>query len=289
MIKSMTGYGEGIHQDQRFSVRVEIKSVNSKNRDLKIRIPSALSSFEREISERVKASIHRGTVSVHVSFFDLGAGSSGLTINMARAARIAEFGKWAAETFASQPLTSKDILFYQGVITEQEDGDRSISEPLTEALSAALISFEDNRVREGEILQADLKSHLGVFRSDMSAIVAGMDNFTAQLRETHQERIRSMIEDVKVDESRLATEIGLYAERIDISEEIIRLGAHIDTLDEMVSSGGSIGKKMDFYLQELNREVNTSLAKLRHINAIDTLLNMKETVEKMREQACNVE
>lgn len=289
MIYSMTGYGEGVTQDERFTIRVEIKSVNSKNRDIKIRMPYALSHLERDVHEAVKSAVQRGTLSIHASYVDHGTVSAGLSVNTARAARIAELGAQIAQTHGSQPLTTRDILFYQGVIAEQDEGDDSMKSSLLAALEMAIETHRENRIREGQVLQEDLSSHLSVFRENMNEIVAGMADFVGQLRQNHEERIRQLIDDVKIDEARLATEIAMFAERIDISEEVARMGAHLDTLDNMVSQGGAIGKKMDFYLQELNREVNTSLAKLRHINAIDGLLTMKETVEKMREQACNVE
>ncbi len=291
MLKSMTGYGQGTVAGDSFSVTVDLRSVNNRNLDIHWRAPQELASLEIRLKKQVQAAVSRGRVDVSVSLVQ--SGTTGYEINrpLVRAyvealrALRDEFGlsgEADLATVSRMPNVLQTVASANKLVPEIEQG---VEAALTQALTA-LVAM---RAVEGHELQKELtgrvnriESHLAVIEEDSSGLV---DAYREKLRS----RVGELLGDTSIDEARLAQEVAYLAERGDITEEIARLKSHLGQLRELLTSDGEVGKKLDFLLQETNREANTILSKSSELRLCDAAIEIKTEVEKLREQSQNVE
>lgn len=290
MIKSMTGYGQGIAQTLKCRAVVDLKTVNNRFLDISLKLPQELSTLDQQVKKRIQGALRRGRVDVSVSITQLE--ESGYEVNLPL---IRGYFK-ALETIRQdlELKTQVDLALLTklpGCIQMASSGlGEEASEAVLEALDKALAVLAEMRAREGQELATELERLL----AQMEAMLPAIEAISAQVVDHYRERLHKRIQDLTrgslpLDEGRLAQEVAYLAERSDITEEIARLRSHIGQFRQILASGLEAGKKLDFLLQEMNRESNTILAKSNDIDIARTGIELKATVEKMREQVQNVE
>jgi uncharacterized protein (TIGR00255 family) len=290
MIKSMTGYGQGSAEGDDFRVRVDIRSVNNRSIDVHTRLPQELASLEVSLKKQIQAAVKRGRVDVMVMVEQLKPANfeinrplvSGYISALSELKR--EFG---LEGEPSLELIAK----LPGALQASQDAgalDEKLVTGVTAAITQALASLTEMRAVEGQGLAAELNSRLDNIEQQMPAI----ENEAARLPAVYRERLTKRLQEVvggQVDETRIAQEAVMLADRSDISEEIARLKSHIGQLRDLLGSTDEAGKRLDFILQEMNREANTILSKSSDLAISDAAIIIKTEVEKLREQGQNVE
>jgi uncharacterized protein (TIGR00255 family) len=296
-LRSMTGFGRGEARDDRLRVEVESKSFNRKRLDTRLHLPDALASLEPEIVELIKDRCRRGRVEVSVDVeARAGEGAAANWIDPDRFEAVyLQLQKLAEETdleavSLSDVLTFRDALEPSYAADPEQQGDLVL-----EAVEASLDRLIDARSSEGEGLGSDLLEYLDSMDADLQVYRQQAPVALEAMRERIIERVRETLDDMEAgqpDEQRLAEEVVFHVDRADVSEELQRAGAHIESLRELIRDsepGAAVGKEIDFYLQELVRETNTLSSKSHTAELTDLAISMKSTVEKMREQAANIE
>jgi uncharacterized protein (TIGR00255 family) len=291
MLKSMTGFGQGTASGATFTVSVDIRSVNHRTLDIHWRAPQDLASLEIPLKKMVQAAISRGRVDVTVSFtqvadvvFELNRPLIRGYLDAMRLVRD-EFG------LAGEPDLAA-LARLPNVLTPSTAGDTlssAVIEGIESALTHALTALVAMRAVEGHELQKEMIARIARIETHVAIIESGSAGIIEAYRDKLRKRIDELLEKTSVDETRLAQEVAYLAERSDITEEIARLKSHLSQLRELLSGDGEIGKKLDFLLQETNREANTILSKSSELSVCDSAIEIKSEVEKLREQAQNVE
>jgi uncharacterized protein (TIGR00255 family) len=290
MLKSMTGYGKGTITGENFTVTVDMRSVNNRNLDIHWRAPQDLAPLEIPLKKQVQAAVTRGRVDVNVSFQQTGDTTFELNRPLIRgyleALRLMreEFGLSGDADLAALARLP-NVLMSPSNNTLSDTVLQGIEAALTQALTA-LVAM---RAVEGHELQKELLGRVDRIEKNVGIIEANAGTIADFYREKLQKRLSEVLEKAVIDETRLAQEVAYLAERCDISEEIARLKSHLGQLRELLSGDGEIGKKLDFLLQETNREANTILSKASELEICDAAIDIKTEVEKLREQANNVE
>lgn len=292
MIKSMTGYGRSEKVTPTAKCTVEIKSVNHRYLDLSIKLPRKLNMFEAEIRDVLKDYIQRGKVDVYVSFEDYSKESVNIKYNSEIAAEYVKYFAQMAEEFELDNDIRVSALSRMPEVLVSEDeniNEEEIWKLVKDALTEACDAFVVTRIKEGENLKNDLLEKL----DSMSANVAFIEERYPQIIEDYKNRLTSKIKEVlddkQIDESRILTEVCIYSDKVCVDEEMVRLKSHIDAVREALTSGGAVGKKLDFLAQELNREANTTLSKSTDIEISNVAITIKTEIEKIREQIQNIE
>ena len=291
MIRSMTGFGSGRAATGGEEVVVEVRSVNHKFCEVKVRLPRELNSIELEITRAVKDRLARGGVEVTVRR----AGPGGAMAPRVDAALAEAYARAFAEVQARVGLHGQvslsDIISAEGVVRlDDREADVDAARAAAEkALILALEALTAMRVREGEALRRDLDARLAT----VEALVARVEVLAPVAVEHHQarlaERVLELTRGVPIDQGRLAQEIALLAERTDVAEEVTRLRSHLGQARQLLGSGEPAGRKLDFLVQEMHREANTIGSKSQHADISTVVVGLKAEIERMREQVQNVE
>ncbi len=291
MIKSMTGYGQGSATAENFKVSIDLRSVNNRNLDIHWRAPMELASLEIPLKKQVQAAITRGRVDVNIGFTQ--TADVEYEINRPLVRGYLEALKTMREEFGLAGEASLDsIARLPNVLQPMNKGAQlpaEVVQGIETALMQALTALVAMRAVEGHELQKELLARIGKIEAALRIIEANAPDITTAYRDKLNKRLTELLENVSVDEARLAQEVAYLAERADIAEEIARLNSHLTQLRELINSDGEIGKKLDFLLQETNREANTILSKASELAICDAAIEIKTEVEKLREQANNVE
>jgi len=291
MIKSMTGYGQGSVTADTFKVTIDLRSVNNRNLDIHWRAPMELVSLEIPLKKQVQATITRGRVDVNINFTQ--TGDVEYEINRPLVRGYLEALKTMREEFGLAGDAMLDTISrLPNVLQPMNKGAQlpaDVVQGIETALMQALTALVAMRAVEGHELQKELLARIDRIQSALRIIEANAPDITTAYRDKLNKRLTDLLENVSVDEARLAQEVAYLAERADISEEIARLNSHLVQLRELINSSGEIGKKLDFLLQETNREANTILSKASELAICDAAIEIKTEVEKLREQANNVE
>lgn len=290
MLKSMTGYGQGTASGENFSVTVDLRSVNNRNLDIHWRAPQDLMSLEIPLKKQIQAALSRGRVDVTISFTQTADTAYELNRPLIRG-YLAALKTMRDEFGLSGDPDLATIARLPNVLLAQSTGGLSdaVVQGVEEALTQALTSLVAMRAVEGHELQKELLARVERIEKQVEAIISGADGLVDAYREKLRKRVTELLEKTVIDETRLAQEVAYLAERSDITEEIARLKSHIVQLKELLSGNSEIGKKLDFLLQETNREANTILSKSSELSICDAAIEIKTEVEKLREQANNVE
>ena len=293
MAKSMTGFGRGESTAGERHFTVEIKSVNNRYLDFNIRLPRQLNPYEGEVRSLLKQSIRRGKVDVFITMDEpAGIGAKVLYNKDLAGEYLEKLRQIAADYDLPLSVSAESISRCPDVLTLQDEGgeEENLWEPLKEAVSEALEQFVAARNREGAFITQDLLGKLSDMEQGVEAIAANAPDIEAGERAALMEKMKEILGDSGIDESRILQEAALYAEKVCIDEELVRLRSHIGAVRaELQKEDESIGRKLDFLAQEMNREANTILSKTSSADSADIAIDLKTTVEKIREQIQNLE
>lgn len=293
MIRSMTGFGHGeVSNDKNQKVTVEMKSVNHRYCDISLKLPKKLAMFEANIRNIMKEYASRGKIDIYVSYEDLSETAVSLHYNQAMAEEYMQVFKKMQEDFNIETkITAEALAKYPEVVTiEEVQQDEEVWWELLEAaLRQAAEKFVETRTIEGANLKRDLLGKLDQMAADVAFIEERSPQIIAEYRRKLEEKVKEFLEDSTIEENRIAAEVTLYADKIAVDEEIVRLQSHISSMTDVLESDESIGRKLDFMAQEMNREANTILSKSSDVDLADHAIELKTNVEKVREQIQNIE
>lgn len=292
MIKSMTGFGRGEFADEKRRFTVEIKSVNHRYLDVNIKMPKKLNFFESAIRSLLKEHMERGKADVYITYEDFTEDNFSLKYNRDIAAQYLAYLREMAEQFGIEnDVRASTLSRYPDVFTMEEQAvdEEELWNGLQTALGSAAGQLSDSRIREGERLKKDLCEKLDGMLSYVDFIEARSPVILREYRERLDVKLKELLGDVRIDEGRIAAEVVLYADKICVDEEIVRLRSHIKSAKDTLDAGGSVGRKLDFIAQEMNREANTILSKTTDLELSDVGINLKTDIEKVREQIQNIE
>lgn len=291
MISSMTGYGKGLIQEGDLSVEVEIKSLNNRYLDLSLRLPRFLSAKELEIREKVKNRIKRGKVylSVTVRRGDLEEKFSEVDSEAVKyAVKVLKDVRKSAGLKDKIKLT--DVLQFQNMFFKEDDKQAGEEMPLVEkAIDAAVDSMNNMRETEGNELEKDVRKRLGMIEDSLNKIEGQKEEDLKTYFQKLKERAAQLVSDLAENEQRLMMELALLAERYDVTEECVRLRSHIKMFNDTLDKSEDVGRKLNFILQEMNREANTINSKSVSSEISHAGISIKEEIEKIREQIQNIE
>lgn len=292
MIKSMTGFGrcEISEADRKFTV--EMKSVNHRYLDVNMKMPKKLSFFESAIRNVLKQYMQRGKVDLFITYEDFTENKICVKYNQDIAAEYMKYLNQMAEEFSLEnDIRVSALSRYPEVFSmeEQTIDEDQIWKTLEKALHGAAEGFVETRIREGENLLADLIGKLDGMQKLVEYIEERSPQIIAEYKQKLEEKVKELLEDVKVDENRLLMEVTMFADKVCVDEEIVRLKSHIETTKQTLLEGGGIGRKLDFIAQEMNREANTILSKANDLAISNCAIELKTEIEKVREQIQNIE
>lgn len=292
MIKSMTGFGrcEVCEAERRFTV--EMKSVNHRYLDVSLKMPKKLNFFEAAIRSVLKEYIQRGKVDIFITYEDMTEENVSIRYNQDTAAKYLGYLRQMAADFGLEDdIRVSTLSRYPEVFSmEEADADEEgIWKTLEKALRSAAQGFVDTRIREGENLREDLLGKLDSMLSYVVFIEERSPQIIMEYRQKLADKVRDLLGDVQADESRLLTEVTIFADKVCVDEEIVRLKSHIAAMKQSLKEGGSIGRKLDFVAQEMNREANTILSKTNDLEISNCGIELKTVIEKVREQIQNIE
>ena len=292
MIRSMTGFGAGRGEAGGEAVSVELRAVNAKFCEVKPRLPRELAPLELELVKALKGRIHRGVIDAFVRREAGGARGSTPRADLALAAAYAKALRELKDSLglAGEP-TVQDLAEMEGVISLGEEAPdlEAAASALQRALSAAMDALDLMRRREGEALARDLSARLDAIEKGAREVARLAPLQVDAVRERLSARIAELTRGVPLDPARLAQEVALFADRTDVAEELTRLRSHLAQARDLVRSDAPAGRKLDFLVQELNREINTIGSKSQHAQIAATVVDLKAELERIREQVQNVE
>ncbi len=292
MIKSMTGFGRSEISEGQRKISVEMKSVNHRYLEAGIKMPKKLNVFEARIRDVLKQYANRGKIDIFISYEDLTENKIMLKYNSDIAAEYMDiFNKMAEQFDMKNDVTIAGLSRYPEVITME---DMPVDEDelwhfIEKAVRQACEQFVNARITEGENLKKDLLDKL----DNMAEVVAFIENRSPEIMKEYRNKLENkvaeLLNDTTIDENRIATEVIIYADKICVDEETVRLKSHIDHAKKCLSEDGGIGRKLDFIAQEMNREANTILSKANDIEISNKAIELKTEIEKVREQIQNIE
>lgn len=292
MIKSMTGFGRCEVADEKRKFTVELKSVNHRYLDVNMKMPKKLNFFESAIRTVLKQYIERGKVDLFISCEDYTEDNFALRYNESLAAEYLKHLQSMAEQFhLENDIRVSTLSKYPDVFVmeEQQPDEEELWNGLNKAICGACEQFVQTRQKEGENLKKDLCDKLDELLSCVDFIEERSPQIMQEYRKNLTEKIQELLGDTPLDEARIATEVTIYADKVCVDEETVRLRSHINSMKDTILAGGSVGRKLDFIAQEMNREANTILSKANNIEISDVGINLKTGIEKIREQIQNIE
>ncbi len=292
MVRSMTGYGKGISENEIARVTVEMKSVNHRYLDLNIKLPKNLNFLETSIRNTISESVSRGKVDVYITLQMHADASYDVAVNEQMAKRYYDsISQMALNLGIDNDLKASTIARMPDVIDVQEaeiDEDL-LKQPVFDALEKCIKQFVESRISEGERLEKDLLAKM----DELIILVNKLEERSPVIIEEYKTRLmtklQDLLEDKNIDENRIAQEVVLYADKICIDEEMVRLKSHVEETKGVFSLNKEVGRKLDFLAQELNREANTILSKSTDVEIADIGISLKTLIEKVREQIQNIE
>lgn len=294
MIKSMTGFGRGEATGTNYKVTVEMKSVNHRYLDLSIKLPKKLNAYEADLKNILKNYLVRGKVDIYVTYENISASQVDIQYNEQVAAKYLEVFKDMAEKFGLEnDIRVSSLSRYPEVLVteDMEPEEDELYAIAAEAFTKACEMILEARKKEGEHLRDDLVSKLDGMLEMITYINSHSEGILKEYRAKLLDKVQEILGDVNIDESRLATEVVLYADKICVDEEMVRLQSHIKSMRAALIDGAEegIGRKLDFIAQEMNREANTTLSKANNLEISQKAIDLKTEIEKVREQIQNIE
>ena len=292
MIKSMTGFGRCEMEEGNRKFTVEMKSVNHRYLDMNIKMPKKLNFFETSIRNLLKNYIQRGKIDLFITYEDFSENNICIKYNKDVAQEYMNYLKQMAEDFSlDNDIRISSLSRYPEVFSmeEQSPDEEQIWKTLEKTISGAAKGFVETRIMEGENLRDDLIAKLDCMLDHVDFISEKAPVIIAEYKSKLEEKVKDLLADTKVDENRLLMEVTIFADKVCVDEEIVRLKSHIETTKKTLLEGGSIGRKLDFIAQEMNREANTILSKASDLEISNRAIELKTEIEKVREQIQNIE
>lgn len=293
MAISMTGFGRGEYKDDNYNFLVECKTINHKYCDINVRLPRKISFLEDKVRNLVKDYAKRGRVDLYIKLDLLGSEDVNLKFDETLASQYVGILKQIKDKFdLLDDISVMNIAKFPEIIkTEEKEEDEDLLwSMLKPALEEALIKLKEMRIEEGKKLAQDTLKRCNLLKNYIEEIEKYSYNVVIDYKEKLNSRISEMLEDPSIiDENRLAQEVAIYADKSSITEEIVRFRSHIDQLKKTIVKDESIGRKIDFLIQEMNRETNTIGSKSSDLNITNLVVEIKSELEKIREQIQNIE
>ena len=292
MIKSMTGYGRAVQTVNGREFTVELRSVNNRYLDCSVRLPRMVSFAEDAVKQAVKASVSRGKVDVFISVRSEGGEEAQVSLNTAvldgylAAMRrmVTEYG--VTDDISASSLSRLPEVF---LIEKPQVDEDQLQKDLLQVVEQALAGYDAMRSREGEALDNDLRSRGNTILGLVEQVEKGNAQTVVDYRARLEAKLREVLENTAIDESRILTEAAIFADKVAVDEETVRLRSHLQQMNTMLNGGGAVGRKLDFLLQEMNREANTIGSKCTDVALARIVVDIKAELEKIREQTQNIE
>ena len=292
MIKSMTGYGRAQGSFSGGDILVEIKSVNNRYLDCGVKLPRVYGFAEEAVKARVQQTISRGKVDVYINISSAGAQNVKISLNtpvlegyLSALRQIAEEYQVRDDISVSSLTRFNDVF----LVEKQEEDEQEVQEAILSVVSQALDAFDAMRTAEGQALKQDLLQKSDEILELVSKVEARSPVTVAAYRERLLGKMQEVLENTALDETRIIQEAAIYADKVAVDEETVRLRSHVDQLRTMLQEGGVIGRKLDFLMQEMNREANTIGSKGNDVEQARNVVDIKSQLEKIREQIQNIE
>ncbi len=292
MIKSMTGYGRSIYENQAREYLVEIKSVNNRFSDINIKMPRNLNYLEEKIKKEILNSVSRGKIDVYITFNNNSDLGKNIKLNTEIAKKyIQELKKLSKEEEIIDNINIMDISKFPDVlnIKVEEEAEEVIEKELLIALNMAIESFIDMRQKEGMKIKQDLENRIHKIEEKIKEISNISTGLVQEYIVKLEARIKELLKTDVIDETRLAQEVVIYSDKCSVEEEITRLKSHMSQFLNLVNENIAIGKKLDFLTQEMNRETNTIGSKANNLVITNLVVDIKTELENIREQVQNIE
>jgi len=292
MVKSMTGYGRAENTFNGCTITVELRSVNNRYLDCNVRIPRLYLFAEDAMKSRVQNTISRGKVDVFVTLDSTGADKVQVSVNKPVADGYYAALKQLSEDYGLSGEISVTLLsrFPEVLLAEKAEEDvERLAQDICSVLDKALVDFDQMRTREGERLREDILSRAAVIEDKVGLVERRSPQTVTEYRAKLEARMSEVLSNTQLDPARILTEAAIFADKVAVDEETVRLRSHIGQLREMLSKGGAIGRKLDFLIQEFNREANTIGSKCSDIEISGHVVDIKAEIEKIREQVQNIE
>ncbi len=293
MVFSMTGFGRGEAAQDQFKFIVEIKTVNHRYLDILIRMPKKLNQFEDRIKAIIKSKISRGRVEIYITAEESVADDFVITPNFAVLDQYHKAMESIKDRYGISDTISLSMLsrYPDALKTESKESDEElIWNTLSEATSKAMEALMDMRLREGASLRTDIVERVAVIRKTAADIDSFSPQILAAYRQKMTDRIREILDEtVELDEGRILHEVAIYADKSNVAEEIVRLNCHLDQVGRILDDPAPAGRKLDFLVQEMNREINTIGSKSPDLTIANHVIEVKSEIEKIREQIQNIE
>ena len=292
LVKSMTGYGRCVETVGGREFTVELRSVNNRYLDCTVKLPRALSFAEDAVKQAVKNAVSRGKVDVFISMRAEGGSDTKVTLNAPLVeGYLAAMKEMAQRYGVLDDISVSTLARMQDVFTvEREEVDEEqLLKDLMTVVDKAIAGYDAMRSAEGQALERDLRSRGQTILELVAQVEAGSGETVAAYRARLEGKLREVLASTSIDESRILTEAAIFADKVAVDEETVRLRSHLDQLNRMLASGGAIGRKLDFLLQEMNRESNTIGSKCSDVRLARIVVDIKAELEKIREQTQNIE
>ena len=292
MVKSMTGYGRAVETVNSREYTVELRSVNNRYLDCTVKLPRMVSFAEDAVKQAVKNTISRGKIDVFISIRSEAAADVTVTLNTAMVEGYLAAMKQMAETYEIRNDISVGLLSRMSEVFSVEkpqvDEDQLLAD-LMGVVDQALRNYDAMRAAEGKALENDLRSRGNTILELVSQVEAGNAQTVVDYRTRLENKLKEVLANTAIDESRILTEAAIFADKVAVDEETVRLRSHLEQMNNMLTTGGAIGRKLDFLLQEMNRETNTIGSKCSDVRLARIVVDIKAELEKIREQTQNIE
>ena len=292
MVKSMTGYGRAVETVNGREFTVELRSVNNRYLDCTVKLPRTLSFAEEAVKQAVKATISRGKVDVFITVRSEGAADVKVTLNASMVEGYLSAMKQMVVDYGVQDDISVSVISRMPdvfTVEKPEVDEQQLLADLMSVVNKALESYDAMRSTEGKALENDLRSRGNTILDLVAQVEAGSGQTVIDYRTRLENKLKEVLANTAIDESRILTEAAIFADKIAVDEETVRLRSHLEQMNTMLTTGGAIGRKLDFLLQELNRESNTIGSMCSDVRLARIVVDIKAELEKIREQTQNIE
>ena len=292
MVKSMTGYGRAVETVNGREFTVEIRSVNNRYLDCTVKLPRSFSFAEEAVKAAVKAAVSRGKVDVYISVRSETEADVQVTLNKPVLEGYLSAMRQMVEDYGVKDDISVSVLSRMSdvfVVDKPKADEDQLKAALLSVVNKALLAYDAMRVTEGLALENDLRGRAATILELVAQVEEQNPKTVSDYRKRLEEKMREVLENKSIDESRILTEAAIFADKVAVDEETVRLRSHLEQMDEMLRGSGGIGRKLDFLLQEMNREANTTGSKCTDVKVARIVVDIKAELEKIREQTQNIE
>ena len=292
MVKSMTGYGRAVETVNGREFTVEIRSVNNRYLDCTVKLPRSFSFAEEAVKAAVKAAVSRGKVDVYISVRSETEADVQVPLNKPVLEGYLSAMRQMVEDYGVKDDISVSVLSRMSdvfVVDKPKADEDQLKADLLSVVNKALLAYDAMRVTEGLALENDLRSRAATILELVAQVEEQNPKSVSDYRKRLEEKMREVLENKSIDESRILTEAAIFADKVAVDEETVRLRSHLEQMDEMLRGSGGIGRKLDFLLQEMNREANTTGSKCTDVKVARIVVDIKAELEKIREQPQNIE